>query len=155
MTYKQTNPKKEFGNSVPYIRNRFNPSEYFTKEELLKLLEQKIDKSPSGGIEYSQSPDVILESMNLAWNPSNESFIQTHVGETHFCTDGYIRHFYIKKDKESRIPAVQESNPSVNVIYYNKSDKQFYQWTGAFMEPITTASNPISVSIEDETLQLD
>ena len=122
-----------------------------TSQEILSdILNKKVSVGIAGNIPSTVLPPVILESIT-----TNSTAVQTSSGKTYFCPDlGKIRHYYGIEISQNSVQVVPEdTDPSPELIYYDKGTDKFYRWDATNQEMVnivaeTSGGEPTFLDID-------
>lgn len=107
-----------------------------TSQEILSnILNKKVSVGNAGNISSTVLPPIILES--IATVSTNLTINATLIGKTYFCPDlEKIRHFYALEVNQSFQTTPEDTDPSPELIYYDKGTDKFYRWNAVNQEMI-------------------
>ena len=109
-----------------------------TSQEILSdILNKKVSVGIAGNIASTVLPPVILESITT--DSTDIATTAAQSGKTYFCPDlGKIRHYYSIEISQNTVQVVPENtDPSPELIYYDKGTDKFYRWNAVAQEMVS------------------
>lgn len=106
-----------------------------SRETLPEILNEKVSVGNAGNISSTVLPPIILES--IATVSTDLTVNATLIGKTYFCPDlDKIRHYYALEVNQSFQTTPEDTDPSPELIYYDKGTDKFYRWDTVNQEMI-------------------
>ena len=111
-----------------------------TSQEILSdILNKKVSVGDAGNVASTVLPPVILESISI--NTLDIIMTSALIGKTYYHPDTKkIRHFYADSRGLNGVSA-ETTDPSPELIYYNKATDKFYRWDSTNLIMVEIASS--------------